>query len=92
MEDRENDVVFLRKPDATKARDQKLQDHRVDIGDVELVRIVFYLRLDKEKEPESWKKLHMGGIDAVSCQHDQLMMTNLLQEALGVAGGQKTNV
>ena len=36
------------------------------------------LRLEKERELESWKKLHVGGIDGISCQHLQVMMTNLL--------------
>ena len=36
------------------------------------------LRLEKEKEPESWKKLHVGGIEGITCQHFQVMMTHLL--------------
>ena len=38
------------------------------------------LRLEKEKEPESWKRLQVGGDDGISCQHLQVMMTNLLQK------------
>ena len=26
------------------------------------------LRMKEEKEPESWKRLHVGGVDGVSCQ------------------------
>ena len=37
------------------------------------------LRLEKWKEPESLKKLHVGGVDGISCQHLQVMVTNLLQ-------------
>ena len=38
------------------------------------------LCLEKEKEPENWKNLHVGGVDGMSCQHMQVMMTNLLQK------------
>ena len=43
------------------------------------------LCLKKEKELERWKKLHLGGVDGISCQHLQVMMTNLLQKTLGMA-------
>ena len=36
--------------------------------------------LEKEKEPEAWKDLHLGGIDGISCQHFQVMMAQLLQK------------
>ena len=55
------------------------------------------LRLEKGK-PESGEKLNVGGIEGISCQHFQVMMTTpssdddtLVTEALGVAGGQETN-
>ena len=38
------------------------------------------IRLEKEQEPESWKKLHVGGIIGISGRHLQVMMTNLLQK------------
>ena len=38
------------------------------------------LRLEKEKEPEKWKTLHVGGVDGRSCQHLQVMMTNVVQK------------
>ena len=38
------------------------------------------LRLEKEKEPEIWKTLHIGGVEGKSCQHLQVMITNLLQK------------
>ena len=38
------------------------------------------LRLEKEKEPEKWKNLHVGGADGISCQHLQVMMTNVRQK------------
>ena len=47
------------------------------------------LRPEKEKEPESWKKLHVGGIEGIS-QRLQVMMTNLLQKNTGI--GRMTEV
>ena len=38
------------------------------------------LRLEKWKEPENLKKLHVGGVDGISCQHLQVVVTNLLQK------------
>ena len=38
------------------------------------------LRLEIEKQLESWKKLDMGGIEGMSWKHFQIMMANLLQE------------
>ena len=37
-------------------------------------------RQEEEKEPESWKKSHVGGIEGISCQHFQVMMTNFRQK------------
>ena len=38
------------------------------------------LRLAKKKEPEGWKHLHVAGLDGISCQHLQVLMTQLLQK------------
>ena len=38
------------------------------------------LRLEKEKETEKWKNLHVGGVAEMSCKHLQVMVTNLLQK------------
>ena len=38
------------------------------------------LRLEKKKEPESWNDWNVGGIEAISCQHFQAVMKNLLQK------------
>ena len=51
-----------------------------DVGDVKVGRIMCSLRLEKEKDSESWKQLHMGGIDDSSWQRLQMMMTQLLQK------------
>ena len=36
------------------------------------------LRLEKEKEPEKWENLDVGGVDGISCQQLQVMVMNLL--------------
>ena len=38
------------------------------------------LGLEKEKEPEGWKQLHVGGVAGVSGQPLQVLMTQLLQK------------
>ena len=37
------------------------------------------LRLEEENEPEKLKSLHMGGVNGISCQHLQVLTTNLMQ-------------
>ena len=38
------------------------------------------LRLEKGKEPESWKKLHVGGIEGIRSQHVKVLMNKLPQK------------
>ena len=38
------------------------------------------MRMEKEKVPETWNRLRMGGINNISCQHLQVLVTNLLQK------------
>ena len=65
----------------SKKGDQKLQVNCADIGDVELIRVLHYSSFGKEKKnPPMCKKLHVGGIEGISCQYLQVMMTNLLQK------------
>ena len=80
MEDRETGV--LTKPRCgTKERDPKLQDHSADISAVmsKCYASCNILRMEKVKVPERWKKFFVGGIERISCQHLQVMMTNFLQ-------------
>ena len=66
-----------------RLKGQKLQSNSADVGDVEVVRIMYPLALgerEREKEPEKWWKLHMEGLDGISCQHLQVMMTNMIQK------------
>ena len=79
VEDRETGLLEETRR-RTKERDQKLQGHSADIGDVEMVRVLYYSASGKGKEPENWKNLHIGGVDGISCQLLQVMMTNLLQK------------
>ena len=44
------------------------------------VSIQNLLRLENEEESEKWKKLHIGWLDGTSCQHLQVMMTNVIQK------------
>ena len=84
-------LVFLRKPDA--APTQGIRSCRA----IALTSVMskwyascILLRLEKEKEPEKWKKLHIGGfgwdkLPALASdgeEHDT--------ETLGVAGGKKS--
>ena len=61
-------------------KDQKLQVNCADIDDVELIRVLHYSSFGKGNKLESCKKLHVGGIEGISCQHLEVMMTNLLQK------------
>ena len=58
---------------------------------VEMVRILYYSSPGEQKELESWKKSYVRGIEGVSCQHFQVMVTNLLQKLWEWQRGQKTN-
>ena len=44
-------------------KNQTLQGHGADISDVEVGRSVYYSSSGKRKT-ESWKNLHVGGIEA----------------------------
>ena len=39
-------------------------------------------RLEKDTEPEEMQQLQVGGIDGISCQHLQVLMTQMLQKHL----------
>ena len=87
-------LVFLRKPDAEPKKGTR--SYRATALTSVMSKwyascIILRLEKGKEKELESCKKSHVGGIESISCQHSQVMMTNLLQKYLGMAGGQKTN-
>ena len=74
-------LVFLRKPDS--APTIEIRRYRA----IALTSVIskwsascIQLRLEKEKEPEKWKKLHIGGLDGISCQNVQVMMTSVIQK------------
>ena len=64
----------------TQEGNRNLQGHCACICDVEMERIMYYSPSEKERGPESWKKLHVGGITDISYPHLQVMMVNLLQK------------
>ena len=73
-------LVFLRKLDA--APKKGIRSYRA----IALTSVMskwcascIILFLEKEKEPVKWKDLHVGGMDGISCQHLQVLVTNLLQ-------------
>ena len=47
-------------------KDQKLQSNSTDIGDDQVVCIVYPNAPGEGKEPENWKELHVGGVDGIS--------------------------
>ena len=61
-------------------RDQKLPSNRADLGDVEVVCILYYSAPGEGKKPRKLRRLHMGGVNGISCQHLQVLTTNLLQK------------
>ena len=70
-------LVFLKKPDA--APTEGIGSYRA----ITLTPVMskchtswVLLRLEKEKEPEKMSRLHMGGVNGISCQHLQLLTTN----------------
>ena len=74
-------LVFLRKQDAEpKERDQELQGRCAHIGIFEVVRILYCSSPCAGKQPENWKKLHVGGLNGISCPHLVVMATYLLHK------------
>ena len=61
-------LVFLRKPDAELKKE--IRSYKA----IALTSVMskwyascITLRHEKEKEPKSWMKLHVGGVDGISC-------------------------
>ena len=74
-------LVFLKKPDA--APKKGITSYRA----IALTSVMskwyvscIILRLEKAKEPVKWKNLHVGRMDGISCQHLQVLSTNLLRK------------
>ena len=70
-------LVFLQKPDAEPHKG--IRSYRA-IAVTSVMSNGTHLALFfvwKRKEPESWKKLHVGRIEGISCQHLQVIMTEL---------------
>ena len=74
-------LVFLRKPDAEPKKG--IQGYRA----IALTSVMskwyascVVMLLERENEPEAWEKLVVGGINNTSCQHLEVMTTNLLHK------------
>ena len=74
-------LVFLRKRDAVPKKEIR-SCRAIALTSVmsKWYASCIILRLEREKEPEQWKNLHVGGVDGISCQHLQVIVTNLLQK------------
>ena len=73
--------VFLRKEDAE--RKKGIRSYRaIALSSVVSKRCAscVVMRMEKEKEPETWKRLLLGGVNNISCQHLQVLVTNLSQK------------
>ena len=64
----------------TKEGNQELQSDCTQQCRVEAVRVLCDDAHGKGKEPETWQRLHMGGVNNISCQHLQVLVTNLSQK------------
>ena len=71
-------LVFLTKRDA--APEKGIRSNRAIV--LTSVMSKWYARcfLEKEKELEKWKNLHVGGVNGISCEHLQVSTTSLLQK------------
>ena len=91
MKDRETSV-FYEKPDAEpKKNNKKLQSCCTDVGDVDMMRGVYYSSFEQRRGTRRLETVKCGELDGISCQHLQVMLTQVLQKTLGVARGRKTH-
>ena len=86
LEDREACVFVKTRRRTPKKWNKRLQGHRAD----DVVRIVYYSSSGERGKLESWKRLHVGGIDGISCQHLQVI-DKAVAGALVVARGLEAN-
>ena len=74
-------LVFLRTPDGEPKKG--IRSYRaIALSSVVSKRCAscVVMRMEKEKEPETWKRLHLGGVNNISCQHLQVLVINLSQK------------
>ena len=74
-------LVLLRKPDA--APKKGIRSYRaIALTSVMSKWYAFciILILENDKELVKWKDLYVGGMDGISCQHLQVLVTSLLQK------------
>ena len=77
-------LVFFRKPDAAPTKGIKSYRLRALTSVIsKWYASCILLRLERKEEPENLRNLHLGGVYRMSCQHLQVMATNLLQKNTG---------
>ena len=91
MEDCETGVLAETRC-GTEESDQKLQSDCAHIEMSKWYVSCTILHLERDRKPENWKKLHVGRINGISCQHWQMMMTKLLQKKLGMTRRKSSRV
>ena len=71
-------LIFLRKPDAEPKKE--IRSYRA----IALTSVMskwhaccVMVRMEKERVPETWNRLHMRGVSNISCQHLQVLVINL---------------
>ena len=76
------ELVFLRKPDVPPKKGIRSYRARAltSVMSKWYASCINLRRLEKEKELETWMNLHVGGVDGISCQHLQVMVTILLRK------------
>ena len=81
-------LIFLRKPNATPQKGRRSYTATALTSMSKWYAACMILRLGTEKEPESWRQLHVGGVDGMRCQHLQVKMTQLLHTS--IVSGRRT--
>ena len=86
-------LVFLAKPDAEPKKGVR-SEREIALTSVmsKWYASCVMMRMEKEKEIETWQRLHMGGVNKISCQRLQVLVTHLLQQHLGMARGKISHV
>ena len=86
-------LVFLRKPGrCPEERNQQLQSNSVDIGDLQVVCILYPSALGERKRAWILESLHVGGVDGISCQQFTSDGDEFTTKTLEMAGGKESRL